>query len=219
MTDHVQPNSSNFVSNQKLKQQAHQFGNFLNTRSQYDQKFLTKYDPLSLNTDTGPSNILNKKPNWVTGTFPIVERYFTAEKNIQKPYSQCGQCDSIHCAQRLAGAPGCPTAKGDMIGVLGPGGRSRYDMNYDKRYESLSLHANTNFAGTNMKKPNWVTGTFPISGQTKAGIREGFCYGTYGDSTVCETICGKCSMDKIHCQCADPEWKCFTDKNCQDPYT
>ena len=90
MADHVQQVSSNFETNQQLQRQAQNFGKFLNVRSQFDQQYLSQYDPLSFQADTGPSDLLKRVPNWVTGTSSIVEGYcgdavFTAEQNVQKP--------------------------------------------------------------------------------------------------------------------------------------
>jgi len=168
MADHIQQVFSNFETNQQLAQEAQNFGNFLNVRSQFDQQYLSQYDPLSLQADTGPSDLLKRVPNWVTGTSSIVEGYcgdavFTAEQNVQKPYSQCAPCNSIYCAQQAASAQGCPIASQGSMAVLGPGGRSKYDLQYDSQYEKLSMAADTNFAGHGAQ-PNWVTGTRIITG-------------------------------------------------------
>ena len=168
MADHIQQVFSNFETNQQLAQEAQNFGNFLNVRSQFDQQYLSQYDPLSLQADTGPSDLLKRVPNWVTGTSSIVEGYcgdavFTAEQNVQKPYSQCAPCNSIYCAQQAASAQGCPIASQGSMAVLGPGGRSKYDLQYDSQYEKLSMGADTNFAGHGAQ-PNWVTGTRIITG-------------------------------------------------------
>ena len=168
MADHIQQVFSNFETNQQLAQEAQNFGNFLNVRSQFDQQYLSQYDPLSLQADTGPSDLLKHVPNWVTGTSSIVEGYcgdavFTAEQNVQKPYSQCAPCNSIYCAQQAASAQGCPIASQGSMAVLGPGGRSKYDLQYDSQYEKLSMGADTNFAGHGAQ-PNWVTGTRIITG-------------------------------------------------------
>ena len=115
---------SDFRNNKGLAKLANNFDKFLDNRSCYDAEYLKVYDPLALNAPTGPNPGLVKEHYCSNCGQPKLRKL----QNLQKPYSPCMNCGSIHRAQEQAQSP---------LYI----GRSAYDLAYDKKYDTLSLNA------------------------------------------------------------------------------
>ena len=132
--------NSSFEDNQQLKAQARRWSKAYlgpenkGIRSPFDKDYLQQYNPLALNSFTLPRDDTNAPV-----LRPVIEGYcnncaapkLVKVKNLTNPYSQCEGCMSAHMAHMPAGLT--PNA----------GGRSRYDLEYNSKYDALAKNAFT----------------------------------------------------------------------------
>tara|TARA_B100000686_G_scaffold343742_1_gene425103 strand:- start:4631 stop:5191 length:561 start_codon:yes stop_codon:yes gene_type:complete len=110
--------TSNFLNNQQLAKQAGTFDQYYSYRSPFDQQFLSVYDPLSINAQSGPM------PTVVEGFCHKCGDYDT-NLNTLSGYSPCMTCGSYGRSMQS---------------------RSVFDSEFNYNYYNLAQSADTRFA-------------------------------------------------------------------------